>query len=108
MIHSRDNFRPSAHAHHLVHETAVAMAHELYDTMMRDDHWFKYWKKENPGLGRAALEEAFVERNISKLLPQARASLARLLTSGGIDELQKEEIYDALLLDATLVRGRDH
>lgn len=82
------------------------MAHELYDAMMRDDSWYRYWRKQNPGLDNRALEARFVARNISKLLPQARATLAQMLSNSADREL-KESIYDALLLDNTLIRGRD-
>lgn len=98
--------RPSKHAHRLVKETAVAMAHELYDAMMRDDLWYDYWRNANPELGPKALEEKFVQRNLSKLIPQARATLAQMLRSSADPELQAT-IYDALLLDNTLIRGRD-
>jgi hypothetical protein len=99
--------RPSSHAHFLIKETAEAMGHELYDTMMSDDLWYGLWKKKNPGLSRRALEELFVKNNLSKLLPQARATLAQMLRNSS-DPVLKEQIYDALILDATLVRGRTH
>jgi hypothetical protein len=99
--------RPSSHAHFLVKETAEAMGHELYDTMMSDDVWYNLWKKKNPGLRPKELEELFVKNNISKLLPQARATLAQMLRNSH-DERLKETIYEALTLDATLVRGRNH
>lgn len=97
--------RPSSHAHWLVRNTAVEMAHELYDTMMTDNEWYKVWKKQNPGLDKSELETRFVERNLSQLLPQARATLAGMLRTT-VDERLKEEIYQALILDATLVKGR--
>jgi hypothetical protein len=81
------------------------MAHELYDTMMRDDFWYRYWKFQHPGLDAAALEQAFVDRNLSVLLPQARATLTRMLRDCHDPKLQ-DELYDALILDATLIRGR--
>lgn len=101
------NERPSAHAHKLVKETAEAMAHELYDTMMKDDFWYRYWKKSNPRIADQPkqLEMAFVRKNLPKLLPQARATLAQMLRTTP-DEKLKETIYEALILDATLVRGR--
>lgn len=97
--------RPSAHAHWLVRNTAVEMAHELYDTLMADNEWYKTWKKQNPSLDRAELETRFVEKNLAGLLPQARATLAGMLRTT-MDERLKEEIYQALILDATLVKGR--
>lgn len=107
MQQSRVPNRPSSHAHYLVKETAEGMAHELYDHMMQDDKWYDFWKKKNPGLNSKQLEEVFVKRNLSILLPQARATLAQMLR-GSEDGALKETIYEALLLDFTLVRGREH
>lgn len=98
-------YRPSRHAHYLVRDTAMEMAHELYDTMMHDDVWYRMWKFQNPGLDPAQLEEAFVNKNMGILLPQARAVLARMLRDTKDPKLE-EEIYEALTLDATLIRGR--
>lgn len=89
----------------MVRDTAVAMAHELYDTMMQDDQWYKYWKFQHPDYTSKQLEEAFVERNLATILPQARAVLAKMLRTS-TDDRVKEEIYEALTLDATLIRGR--
>lgn len=97
--------RPSSHAHWMVRDTAVAMAHELYDTMMSDDKWYRMWKFQNPGLTAKALEQAFVDKNLGILLPQARATLAKMLRTS-TDTKTQEAIYEALTLDATLVRGR--
>lgn len=103
----REDQRPTKHAHKLVHETAVAMAHELYDTMMQDDIWYGIWKQRNPGANKKKLEEVFVAKNLSGLLPQARATLAGMLRTTA-DETLRDQIYDALVLDATLLKGRGH
>lgn len=97
--------RPTGHAHQLVKETAVAMAHELYDHMMQDNQWYAQWKFQHPDLGPKALEERFIAKNLSRLLPQARATLAGMLRSTADPALQ-ETIYEALVLDNTLIRGR--
>lgn len=97
--------RPSKHAHKLVYETAVGMAHELYDVVMLDDEWWKCWKQLNPGASPKELEARFVKKNLPKLLPQARATLAGMLRTCPDEELANE-IYEALLLDNTLIRGR--
>lgn len=94
------------HAHKLVAETAKAMAHELYDTLMQDDLLFTTWKKQNPGLGPKGLENAFVKRNVDKCVEVARATLAVMLRNPATDEAVKETIYAALCLDQQLVRGR--
>jgi hypothetical protein len=89
----------------MVKETAVAMAHELYDHMMQDNGWWQAWRSQWPGLTGPQLEEKFVARNLAALVPQARAALAGMLRTTA-DETVKESIYEALVLDATLIRGR--
>lgn len=99
--------RPSQHVHKLVHETAVAMCHELYDTMMLDNQWYSQWKAQNQDLAGQPrqLTARFVTKNLAKVIPQARATLAGMLSRTTDPELQRT-IYDALLLDNTLLRGR--
>lgn len=94
-----------SHCHKLVAETAQAMAHELYDTMMQDNVWYDCWKEKNPGATGKAMEARFVNANWGKLVENARATLAQML-AGGLDESLKEEIMEALCLDHTLIRGR--
>lgn len=95
--------RKSGTAHKLVLETATAMAHELYDTMMQDNNWYALWKSWHPeGTGAKDLEESFVKRNTPRLLAGARSVLAQMLRTSLSPEL-RDEIHDALLLDATLV-----
>ena len=101
--------RPTGHAHFMVKETAEAMAHELYDHMMQDNAWYSAWKMQNPETTAGELETRFVARNLSALLPQARATLAGMLNpamGADLTEDQKERILEALTLDATLIRGR--
>lgn len=99
--------RPSKHAHKLVHSTAVAMAHEFYDTMMGDNEWYAQWKQLNPGISAVGLEDRFVAKNLGLLIPQARQVLAALLApTSNISPEQREEVYEALTLDNTLIRGR--
>jgi hypothetical protein len=81
------------------------MAHELYDTMMQIDGFYAQWKGLNPELGPKALEAKFVRRNLGQLLPQARAALAAMLRTCPDPNLC-ETIYEALILDHTLIRGR--
>lgn len=97
--------RPTAHAHLRVRDVAVAMAHELYDTMMHDNVWYDYWKKQHPSMNARQLEDVFVRKNLGRMLPQARATLAQMLRTSS-DEKMKEEIYDALVKDDTLIKGR--
>jgi hypothetical protein len=93
------------HAHKLVYETARKLAHELYDTLMQDQVYYTEWKRQNPDLGAKALEARFVVKNTHRCLETARATLAVMLR-GPIDSPLKQDIYEALCLDAALVRGR--
>ena len=95
----------TSHCHKLIAETAQAMAHELYDTLMHNNQWYARWRKNNPGASAKALESRFVARNWGKLVPGARATLAGML-NGPTDQTLKEQIYEALLFDSTLTRGR--
>lgn len=95
-----------AHAHPMIAQLANEMAHELYDTMMEDNLWYEMWKFQNTGITSAqALESRFVRKNIEKLLPQARATLAGMLATNIPEEL-KEQIHNALVMDKTLVAKR--
>lgn len=93
------------HAHKLVVETANEMAHELYDTMMQDDKWYTHWKTQYPGVSAKGLEYRFVQRNLPRLIEGARVVLAGML-AGPAPQVLKDQIYEALVLDATLKRGR--
>jgi len=93
----------------MVVKVAVQMAHELYDLMMQDNQWWQEWQRQNPGATRKAMERRFVNNNLSRLVPQARASLARCLHPGmspALTEADKSRIAEALILDNQLVRGR--
>jgi len=92
-------------AHRLVAETAIAMAHELYDALMQNNDWWKRWREWHSGASRSEMEKDFVRRNAAQMLPKARAVLAAMLAQP-IDENLKESIIDALTLDATLRQGR--
>lgn len=95
----------AAHAHKLVAETARAAAHELYDTLMSSNEVRAAWRKQNEGLSERELELRFVNKNLQRCLPVARATLAMLLRQATDPALQST-IYEALCLDAQLVRGR--
>jgi len=86
----------SPHAHKLVMSVAVGMAKSMYEDMLRDPMFHK----------AAPNRKAFIKFAAPKLLPQARATLAQMLTSTSLPPVQKEQILDALVLDNTLQRGR--
>jgi hypothetical protein len=101
--------KPVIYAHKLVRDTAVSMAHELYDAMMMQDAWWKEWQRLNPGVSRHTLEQRFVNKNLPLLVPQARAALAKCLQPGqcpSMDETQRQEVLQALILDNQLVDSR--
>lgn len=91
--------------HKLIMVTAIEMCHELYETMMTVNTWYDAWKKQNPGASAKAMQARFVRKNLVFVVPQARATLAGMLAMP-IDPKQKEEIYEALLLDSTLTQGK--
>jgi hypothetical protein len=95
------------HCHFLIAETAQAMAHSLYDDCMRDNKIWLQWKEMCPELTRTDLEDRFVDLLWPKLIEQARATLAKML-SGPYDQVLKDQIADALIKDGSLRRGRDH
>lgn len=106
---TRHSSKVNVYAHKLIAETAVQMAHELYDTMMQDNQWWEQWKRQNPGASRKVMERRFVNRNIALLVPQARAALAKCLQPGqasGLSQAQRDEVAEALILDNELVSAR--
>lgn len=98
--------KSGAHCHKLVAETAKALTHELYDRLMGDNRVFAQWKKDHEGMNARQLEDEFVRMNWGKSIPVARTTLA-LILRGPLDSHLKEQISEALILDNTLVRGRD-
>jgi hypothetical protein len=97
--------RPSSHAHWRIRDMAISMGHELYDQLMQDNNLNNQWKSRFPNLNSEQRETMFVQQNMSRLLPQARAMLTGMLNNCEDDSL-RDAIYEALILDATLVRGR--
>lgn len=86
-----------AHAHKLVAKTAQEMAQEVYEKNAgRSNEFYEKY----PDL------EAYVKECWPLYLEAARTTLAQLLSTN-MDENLKEEIYEALIRDATLRRGRE-
>lgn len=96
---------PQAHCHRLVAFEAMALAHVLFDRLMRDDRLYAAWKAQNEGATLPQLEELFVARTWPSCIEVARATLAAMLATP-LDPEAKELIYEALVLDKGLVRGR--
>lgn len=76
-------------AHKTVRDLQISMAHEVYDTLAsRDDQFYK-----------EVSETEFVNAIAPQLRDQARSILAEMLQHNDLTDREKEEIYDALLLD---------
>jgi hypothetical protein len=98
--------RGEAHAHKQVAEVAKKMAHEVFDQIMtKRGDIFDRLKKQNPEMSTKELEEFFVAKLFPTLLVEARATLAGMLRDPSNSHLHPD-IYEALLLDNTLLRGR--
>ncbi len=97
--------RNAAACHKMVRDVAVGMAHETYDSFMENNVYYESWKASNPGLERREFELVWVNQNWARFVPAARATLAAMLAQP-LDESLKESISEALILDATLIRGR--
>lgn len=90
---------PDQHCHPLIRATAVEMAGDLYDLMMRNNEQWEEWKKLNPDCqSLSQYEIRFLELKWPELLEDARATLAGMLARP-IDEGLKAEIHDALVKD---------
>lgn len=99
--------RPSGTVHELIAETAKAMAHEVYDTLMSSHNfWYSGWKAKHPGMAPKMLETIFVRQRWGRFIPAARATLARMLQSHSLDSTLRDRIEKALVLDRTLIRSR--
>jgi hypothetical protein len=105
---ARRDTRRDMHCHPLVRNTAIEMAHELYAKVMGGDNaLYAQMKALCPELSPALLEIEFIELLYPVFVRDgsARATLAAVLASPAPEAL-KERVYDALIADATLTRGR--
>lgn len=98
---------PDQHCHPLIRATAIEMAGDLYDLMMKNNQQWEEWKKLHPELegNLAALEIRFLELKWPELLGDARATLAGILGTSAPEDL-KAQIYDALIKDRGLQMAR--
>ena len=96
----------TAHCHKMLRKVAQELAGQLYEMLMSDNVLFEEWKKGNPGLSMKALEVRFIAKFWGKCLGEARATLALLLRDQTLPDQVKEDIMEALVLDASLTRGR--
>lgn len=96
---------PDQHCHPMIRATAIEMAGELYDLMMKNNQQYAEWKRMHPELSIAQLEIRFLELKWPELIEDARTTLARMLGSGISEEL-KMQIHDALVKDNALRHSR--
>jgi hypothetical protein len=73
---------------------------------MGDDRFYEAWKRENPDLNSKQLERLFIERNWHNCIGSARRALVAMLTDSSVGQHLKEEVFDVLVKDRSLVRGR--
>lgn len=97
---------PEYHCHPMIRATAIEMAGELYDLMMKNNPQWQEWKQMHPELhSLAEYEIRFLELKWPELIEDARTTLARMLGSGIPEEL-KMQIHDALVKDNALRHAR--
>lgn len=88
--------RDGVYCHKLVAETAKNLARAAYEHIaVRNNEFFA----QNPSM------EAFVAKTWPGFVEDARTTLVKML-SGSYPEELKQEIYQAIVLDNQLTRGR--
>lgn len=95
----------SLHAHKDVASQARELCLSAYEALMAENAIWLNWQARFPGYSRKRLEAVFVALYLFRFVPAARAMMAARL-AGEVDEGVKAALYDALVLDATLTRGR--
>ena len=102
---SKGGGRKKLHAHQAVYAQAAELALAAYEALMAEKEVWEAWRASHPGFSRRHLELAFLRAFTFRFVPAARAMMAARLQAP-IDDGAKEAIYEALLLDGTLTRGR--
>lgn len=87
--------------HKMVADTAKAMAAEAISKMLNDNEAYGAARVKWPDFSKEEIEATLLQETWPHLVEQARATLARLLATP-LDELLKEQISSALILDNTL------
>lgn len=88
-------------AHPQIKEVAVAITEAMYEKLAgRGTPDSNLWYQQNKD------RAAYVERQWPLLIPQARATLARMLADPTYDEEMKSKIHNALIADSQLRAGR--
>lgn len=94
------------HAHFMVAESAREWTLALYEEVMSNNDVRAEWKRTHPGATEQGLQAAFVKKYLYCGIAPARATLTAALR-GPYDDAFKMKIHEALVLDNTLVRGRN-
>lgn len=80
-------------AHKMIADIAVERAHEVYEeNAMRYNNWYRMEPDRN----------AYVRRVAPTLVEESRRALTRCLESDRLTVEQKNEIFEALLMDASI------
>ncbi len=98
-----------AHCHKHIAKVAKELCRASYGELMSHDLLYKHWKMKHPGLASnpKKLEQQFVNQKWGMWIDAARTTLTLLLREP-IDEKQKEEIMEILVLDSSLIKGRQN
>lgn len=89
------------YCHELIRETAMALAGELYEKAMRDNENHATWKLMCNDMTSEQRLAEFIQLMWPRMIEDARATLARMLATSQ-NEVLKEHIYNALILDGQL------
>lgn len=81
-------------AHKMVAELQVEMAQTLYEELAKSNQFYKDWP--------ASKRNQWVKACAPTLRDHARSTLAEMLGHHDLTPQEKEDIYQALLLDATI------
>ena len=93
------------HAHQAVYVQATELCMSAYEALMAENEIWVAWQTSHPGFSHRHLELAFLRAFTFRFVPAARAMMAARLQAP-LDDATKDAIYEALLLDASLMRGR--
>lgn len=85
-------WNPDSFAHHMVAHVQQEMAQNVYEELAKNDSFYKEWPDRNE----------FVRVCAPTLRDEARAVLAEQLARHDVSQVEKEQIYEALLLDAVI------
>lgn len=102
---SKGGRKRALHAHETVFAQATELCASAYEALMAENNIFAAWRSSHPGFSPRHLELAFLKAFTFRFVPAARAMLAARLQAP-LDDATKDAIYEALLLDGTLQRGR--